>query len=633
MSVGLGALVLSFLVLHSDLLSMGDQLASVISCAVAVAGMVFTASVQRRQAIDPAERRRRATEELALRIRRQWTREATERGLLHAEPLHVRWASTSRPVQTTPASIAGAGVTKLRLHGDVVGIAAAFRQLPQRKLVVIGAPEAGKSSLAVLLVNGLLDAPLAAEPVPVLLNIAGWDPAEHLDAWLVRQFAEQHPFLAREIARELVEREMVLPVLDGLDEMPATLGKDAIMALDDALGGKRPFVLTCRAEEYEALVAATGRPLLGAAVIEIAPVRAAELAAYLPSGQIDGERRWRPVIDEIGTHPDGELAQVLDSPLMVYLVRTIHSAPGRDPAELLRLGGKAAIERHLLAAYLPTVYGRRPPAPTAGSSLRDWRPSDAERWLRFLAGDVVRRNTQSIAWWELPLSPTVPSVNRLVSRVAGMATFAGTIMMGYPAASLVTAVAVVLAVSWVLPRRMVLPNRLRLRAPSMYLGIAFGILAEVVLLMLGDVWSDHGRGAIGSAFIVGFLRFANIPADPQLVTPAKSMRAEWVGLSVIVGVLSSLAIVASVFVAGWPDGLRIGLGATLELGVLTVAVDIAGTAWALFGVMCFVRSLSGELPFRLMTFLDDAHRRGVLRQVGAVYQFRHARLQAYLAGE
>ncbi len=30
---------------------------------------------------------------------------------------------------------------------------------------------------------------------------------------------------------------------------------------------------------------------------------------------------------------------------------------------------------------------------------------------------------------------------------------------------------------------------------------------------------------------------------------------------------------------------------------------------------------------QLISFLDDAHRRGVLRQVGAVYQFRHALLQ------
>ena len=33
----------------------------------------------------------------------------------------------------------------------------------------------------------------------------------------------------------------------------------------------------------------------------------------------------------------------------------------------------------------------------------------------------------------------------------------------------------------------------------------------------------------------------------------------------------------------------------------------------------------------LDTFLADAYRRGVLRQSGAVYQFRHVRLQQHLA--
>jgi hypothetical protein len=39
----------------------------------------------------------------------------------------------------------------------------------------------------------------------------------------------------------------------------------------------------------------------------------------------------------------------------------------------------------------------------------------------------------------------------------------------------------------------------------------------------------------------------------------------------------------------------------------------------------------GRLPIRLMAFLDDAHRRGVLRQTGRTYEFRHAVLQQYLA--
>jgi hypothetical protein len=39
----------------------------------------------------------------------------------------------------------------------------------------------------------------------------------------------------------------------------------------------------------------------------------------------------------------------------------------------------------------------------------------------------------------------------------------------------------------------------------------------------------------------------------------------------------------------------------------------------------------GRMPWRTLRFLADAHRRGVLRQTGAVYQFRHVRLQEHLA--
>ena len=38
-------------------------------------------------------------------------------------------------------------------------------------------------------------------------------------------------------------------------------------------------------------------------------------------------------------------------------------------------------------------------------------------------------------------------------------------------------------------------------------------------------------------------------------------------------------------------------------------------------------------PARLLRFLDDARQRDVLRTVGPVYQFRHARLQDRLAGQ
>jgi hypothetical protein len=65
-----------------------------------------------------------------------------------------------------------------------------------------------------------------------------------------------------------------------------------------------------------------------------------------------------------------------------------------------------------------------------------------------------------------------------------------------------------------------------------------------------------------------------------------------------------------------------------------LAVGVAGFASRAWGGFCIARfwlAVRGKLPWRLMRFLDDAHRRGVLRQSGAVYQFRHARLRDRLA--
>jgi hypothetical protein len=58
------------------------------------------------------------------------------------------------------------------------------------------------------------------------------------------------------------------------------------------------------------------------------------------------------------------------------------------------------------------------------------------------------------------------------------------------------------------------------------------------------------------------------------------------------------------------------------------------TAWVPYLLARFWLAMRQELPWRLMAFLSDAHeRRGVLRRVGAVYQFRHLELQARLAAE
>jgi hypothetical protein len=81
--------------------------------------------------------------------------------------------------------------------------------------------------------------------------------------------------------------------------------------------------------------------------------------------------------------------------------------------------------------------------------------------------------------------------------------------------------------------------------------------------------------------------------------------------------------------AGLADGLVAGIGAALG-----VAFGVALTYPASWNAsLAFAQLAIGRrTPFHLMRFLDDAHHRGVLRAVGPLYQFRHARLQDRLAG-
>ena len=79
---------------------------------------------------------------------------------------------------------------------------------------------------------------------------------------------------------------------------------------------------------------------------------------------------------------------------------------------------------------------------------------------------------------------------------------------------------------------------------------------------------------------------------------------------------------------GLEAGLVAGIGAALGVG-FGVALTYAAT-WD--ASLAFAQLAIGQrTPFRLMQFMEDARQRSVLRAVGPIYQFRHARLQDRLA--
>jgi class 3 adenylate cyclase len=608
-----------------------------------------------------------AAEELAKTIYRQWSDEAAIRKLCQPQPLHLRWSTTDRPVATHPVAVLGDGAVSgdpVRLRGGLDDIATAFAQLPKRQLVVLGEPGAGKTVVAIVLTLGLLDHRREqGGPVPVLLSASSWDPrVEHLHTWVARRLVEDYSALGNTklfgpgTATRLVAGGYIVPILDGLDELPASLRTVAIEAINRATVGE-PLVVTCRSAEYQAAVVAGGTVVTTAAVVELEPVGVPEVIAFLSAGGVHGDTRWAPVFAHLRGCPDGHLAAALSSPLMVALARTVYTDPASDPMELLhpeRFINRAALEEYLLDAFIPAAYTYHPPPPKQAqlrrTTLRD-SPELAHTWLTFLAQYLHQRQTRDLSWWQL--HHTLSWGTRLILGVllglaSGLACGLGIgIGAGLPvglAAGLAGGLTVgLLATPPLRPRQVnaVAQGRRRHVSQKFLAGLALGLATGVLIgISLGRGIVVGIAGGFLAGLVIGIMEWLDIPVDAlRSPSPISVLRNDRTICAIEVLADFGLGLIAGLFI-GPGVGLLTGAIMGLAVGVICGLTGklfrmrekaLSASAWGWFLVSRPWLALQGKLPWRLMRFLDDAHQRGVLRQVGAVYQFRHARLQDRLA--
>lgn len=130
--------------------------------------------------------------------------------------------------------------------------------------------------------------------------------------------------------------------------------------------------------------------------------------------------------------------------------------------------------------------------------------------------------------------------------------------------------------------------------------------------------------------------------DTSSVVPVSSWHNDLTfGLAVgflvglVLGIVSGLAYAnARMGPPGVPVGLEAGLGGGLGTGLAIGIVLMLFSTRTWQASLAFTQlAVRWHTPPRLMRFLEDARERNVLRIIGPVYQFRHARLQDRLAGQ
>lgn len=643
-------------------------------------------------------------EQVSVAVRKQWESEISLRSIDDPYPLPLSLRPGESDLFDEPLS-----ASVFAPHGDTVGTLMAA--LTGRCLVVLGNPGSGKTVLLIQFVLRMLDDRQPSKPVPLLLPLASWDPRNvDFAEWVKQRLEIEHPSLRLEAppsmgskmprSQALLERGLIFPVLDGLDELPRAVRSLALQQINDSVGHGRKLVISSRIEEFREAVRPPGvRPLKirRACGIEVTALRPDVVAEYWRRDAGDGytANRWNDVVRAL--EYAGPLATVFRTPLMVSLARAIYNPRAGesvrrlpDPRELCDrtyFSSARMIQRHLFDGFVQAAYRDAPRAKRRPGEK--WGADDAIRWLRYLALHLEThgRGTPDFRWWAVPSAVhrvTLVTTTCIVSLLLLVAALTPAWLVGEARAggSLLPLLIIALSLCFCAGLAVLIKSSsgpaqgLRWSQEKGRRAVLFGLIfalqgsvsAGLIMYVLSNSLAGGVifgfLGLLSGAFITLLLGLETTPADlGSISNPAESLlrdRSAFRVLCLIFGI--NFALVASISVglvmgaveqprrlvyAGRPDlilledvapaidagvGLYwayVGAVAGLALGAI---LGLARSTWASYFMARSYLAVRRRLPWRLMGFLRDAHlTRGILRQAGPVYQFRHIELQRRLA--
>jgi hypothetical protein len=260
---------------------------------------------------------------------------------------------------------------------------------------------------------------LEAHPIPVVLNLSSWSVKhQSLTAWQVEELCDKYQ-VPRQIGQAWVEKDHLLPLLDGLDEVSPALRELCVNTITTYRKehGFVPLVVCSRKEEYLKL---NTRLLLQQAVC-VQPLTWHHIDLYLTN-----EGEWsRPL--HAALCDDESLQHLVTTPLMLSVMTVAYQ--GQSVEELKAPQSLEERRKHIFAMYVERMLTRRKPE-------RRYTAQQSRRWLAYLAQQMLqhRQSEFSIDQIQLDWLPT----DRLRSVCRGLivgleAGLTGALLIGFVA--------------------------------------------------------------------------------------------------------------------------------------------------------------------------------------------------------
>jgi DNA polymerase III delta prime subunit len=276
-------------------------------------------------------------------------------------------------------------------------------------LLILGEPGAGKTTLLLELTRDLLDRAQQDEnhQIPVVFLLSSW--AEHrlaLADWLVDELNKSYD-VPRQLAQDWVDADVVLPLLDGLDEVAADHREACVATINGFVRehGLVPLVVCSRRAEYEALSVRLRLP-------------SAVMIQSLSRQQVQN------YIEQAGTslaglhtvlHDDETLWELLNTPFMLSIMAPAYQ--GRSAEAIHAVGTLEERRRHVFGAYTDAMFHH-------GAPTTLYTREQTEHWLTWLA-KAMKDHGQTIFYLEWMQPDWLPG-----QRQQRLVTFITSVMSG-----------------------------------------------------------------------------------------------------------------------------------------------------------------------------------------------------------